>query len=85
MAEERRRLNVGDPIPYVLTKADLCELLQLSVGRLDVVRQRRSHPAIKELECPGHVRFCGRTVKAWLDGDTAIAEGRRFFQGARRR
>lgn len=62
------QLQVGAPIPYVLTKQQLAAATGYSLRQIDTFRRLRNHPAIKELDAPGHVRFCGRTVKAWLDG-----------------
>jgi len=62
------RLAVGDPIPYVLTREELADQLGISLDALDAFRRAKNHPAIKELDGPGHPRFCGRTFKAWLDG-----------------
>lgn len=75
--------NVGDPIPLLLTKTQLAGFLQISEGQLDVYRRLRNHPAVKELDAPGHPRFCGRTLKAWLDGGSAEPARRKFFGHAR--
>lgn len=81
------QFRVGDPIPYVLTKSQLAAILALSFWSIDRFRADHSHPGIKELDGPGHPRFCGRTVKAWLDRGGAAAEApvARSFFGSRRR
>lgn len=57
----------GDPIPAALTLSELAEQLRLSVRQVNRHRQRRDHPAIKQLDQPGHPRFCGLTVKRWRE------------------
>jgi hypothetical protein len=85
IAPRDRQFRVGDPIPYVLTKAELADLLGLSSWSIDRFRADHSHPGIKELDGPGHPRFCGRTVKAWLDRGVAEAPVARSFFASRRR
>lgn len=85
IAPRRRQFNVGDPVPYVLTKAELADFLGLSFWSIDRFRANHSHPGIKELDGPGHVRFDGRALKAWLDRGVAEAPVARSFFGSRRR
>jgi len=70
------RLMVGEPVPLVLTKRELAEKTGYSLRQIDRFRQARNHPGIKQLEGPGAPRFCGRTLKAWLDGSQAEPERR---------
>lgn len=79
VAPRGRQFHVGDPIPVVLTKDDLAASLGMSIWVLDRCRAEHSHPAIKELDAPGHPRFCGRTFKAWLDGTLDKPASRHFF------
>jgi hypothetical protein len=81
---EKRRFNVGDPIPAVLTKEELAAGIGISTFQVDRFRKTRSHPGIKQLEAPGHPRFCGRTLKAWIEGGSAEPVTRKFFASARR-
>jgi len=83
MADEPRRLNVGDPIPLLLTKQELMAATGYSEWQIDEYRRRHNHPGIKELEGPGHPRFDGRALKTWIDGG-AQEPARRFFGRHRR-
>lgn len=85
VALRTRQFNIGDPIPYVLTKAELADFLGLSSWSIDRFRADHSHPGIQELDGPGHVRFDGRALKAWLDRRVAEAPVARPFFGSRRR
>src|SRR3954471_24405425 len=85
VAPRDRKFRVGDPIPYVLTKSDLADILDLSFWSIDRFRADHSHPGIKELDGPGHPRFCGRTLKTWLDRGVTEAPVARSFFGSRRR
>lgn len=80
----KSQLCVGDSVPLVLTIAELANLLRVSEQQVRVYIRRRNHPAIKPLEGPGHPRFCGRTVKAWLDGGESQPMRRRFFAAGAR-
>lgn len=79
VAPRERQFHVGDPIPYVLTKSELAAILRLSFWTIDRYRANHSHPGIKELDTPGHVQFCGRTAKAWVDGTLDQPARRHFF------
>jgi len=76
-------LAVGDPIPHVLTKQQLAEFTGYSLRQIDTFRARRNHPGIVELEGPGHPRFKGAALKAWLDGGAAQPTARRYFGAGR--
>lgn len=78
--------HVGDPIPVVLTVAQLASLLQISARALLALRKAGTHPGVKQLNAPGDPRFCGRTVKAWLDGTRTEPSpvARKFFGSVRR-
>lgn len=83
-ATSPRQFCVGDPVPYVLTLEQLAGFLQISVRALHDLRKTRTHPGIKELDAPGDPRFCGRTLKTWLEQGTTSSVGRRYFGSARR-
>jgi hypothetical protein len=72
-------LHVGDPVPLILTKRQLAAHLQISTHQLDEYRRLRSHPAVKELDGPGHVRFSGRALKEWIDGGRTAPATRNCF------
>lgn len=75
--------HVGDPVPYVVTREQLAGFMGYSLKQIDTFRRRRNHPAIKQLVGPGAPRFCGRTLKAWLDNQGAEGStSRRFFAHA---
>lgn len=78
------QFHVGDPIPYVLTKDELANFTGYSLRQIDRFRAAHTHPGIKQLEGPGHPRFCGRALRTWLDGDTRQPVARRFFASSRR-
>lgn len=80
-----RRFSVGDRIPAVLTKRELADGLGLSVWQLDEYRRLKNHPAIKELEGPGHPRFSGRAVRVWLETGCPQPKARHFLVAARGR
>lgn len=80
-----RQFFVGDPIPMVLTKTELSGLTGYSARQIDRFRMRHSHDGIKQLEGPGHPRFCGRALKTWLDGGAEAQVGRRYFGTAARK
>lgn len=79
------QLHAGDPIPIVLTVRQLASLLQISERALLDLRKAGTHRGVKQLDAPGDPRFCGRTFKAWLDGDIDQPASRHFFGGTRRR
>lgn len=78
------RIHVGDPIPYVLTKSELAAFMGYSTRQIDQFRMEHSHPGIKQLEGPGHPRFDGRALKAWLEGNLDQPATRKFFTTASR-
>jgi hypothetical protein len=82
-AVPRAPFCVGDPIPYVLTREQLAAITGYSLTQIDRFRRERSHPGIKQIDGPGHPRFCGRTLKAWIEGTRE--ESSRCFGSARRR
>lgn len=86
MSHERalQQFRVGDPIPAVLTIAQLAAILQVSPRTLADWRKAHSHPGIKELDMPGDPRFDGRVLKAWLDGGREEPASRHYFGKARR-
>jgi predicted DNA-binding transcriptional regulator AlpA len=73
------RLCVGDPIPLILTKEELAEKTGYSVHQIDEFRRQKNHPGIRQLGGPGHPRFDGRALKAWLDGGAEEPKRRHFF------
>jgi hypothetical protein len=85
VAARDRQFHVGDPIPYVLTKTELADATGYSPRQIDRFRRDFTHPGIKQLEGPGHPRFCGRTLKAWIDGTRDEPARRQFFGSARKR
>lgn len=79
------RFTVDSEIPESLTKQELAEGLGYSVHQIDEFRRHRNHPAIKQLDAPGHPRFSGRVVKQWLAanaGESADPRRRHFFGAA---
>lgn len=84
IVSEKPVFHVGDRLPVSLTREQLASIIGISVGRLDVLRAQRSHPAIRELlPRVGHCRFSGVTAQAWLDQQQSSTT--RFFGSARKR
>jgi hypothetical protein len=75
-----RVFTLDRPIPHVLTKEELADLIGLSVRQVDHYRRLKNHPAVKELPGPGQPRFDGRAVEQWRDGGK---RERQFFSKAR--
>jgi hypothetical protein len=67
--------------PESFTKRQLAERLQISVSQLDRLRHR--HPAIKQLDGPGHPRFCVQTYERWRAGG-ASESTQRYFKSNQR-
>lgn len=78
------RIHVGDPIPHVITKSELAMYTGYSTRQIDRFRREHSHPGIKQLEGPGHPRFDGRVLKAWLEGGQQQPATRKFFNSSSR-
>lgn len=78
--QSRQRGAVDDVVPDVLTSRELAERLQMGKSQFHRHRLRRDHPAIKQLDGPGHPRFCGKTFRIWRDGGEAAPARRSYFQ-----
>lgn len=74
-----QRLRAGDRIPKILTKQELADATGYSIRQIDNFRRSHNHPGIKELAAPGHPRFCGETLQAWIDSGKTEPARRRFF------
>jgi len=75
--------RVGDRLPVSLSRDQLAAVIGKSCSQVDVLRARRSHPAIKELlPRVGHPRFSGAVAQAWLNQQVEAPV--RFFKSARR-
>jgi hypothetical protein len=79
------QFHVGDPIPYVLTKDQLAIATGYSTRQIDRFRLAHSHPGIKQLDGPGNPRFCGRTLRRWLDDQIDAPPKRHYFGADARR
>jgi hypothetical protein len=84
--EAPRDLHVVHPAserePESFTKGQLAERLQIGLRTFD--RLRHQHPAIKQLDGPGHPRFCVKTYERWRDGGSSAPAARSFFGRARK-
>jgi hypothetical protein len=67
--------------PETFTKSQLAERLQISVSQFDRLRHR--HPAIKQLDGPGHPRFCVQTYERWKAGESTVP-ARSYFKSHQR-
>jgi hypothetical protein len=68
---------LGEELPQVMTRRQLAAFMQISLDRLDEYRRLKNHPAVRELEGPGHPRFDARAAKAWRDGGSYAPVARR--------
>lgn len=77
-----KSLAVGDPVPVVLTLAQLADATGYSLRQIHRFRRARNHPGIRQLEGPGHPRFCGRALKTWIEARADEPARRHFFSKA---
>ena len=82
----RSRFRVGDPLPLVLTSAEVGGILDYGAARTSQLKKVGAFDLFEILPRIGpSARYSGKKVQQWLDGGLEAPKSSHFGIGSRRR